>query len=315
MSPAPDARQAGRQLFYCNSKIATELNGDACWRFLQANDLVLAQKDHQPSGFSSMLAASDQQRSILSIYERKRLESEAYSPYGHHNQGSGLRSLLAFSGERLDARSGLYHLGNGYRQFSPVMMRFCSPDSWSPFGAGGFNAYAYCAGDPINRTDPTGHFWGIGKFFRRLFRLKPKRPTVTKTFAPETQSATIQAAQTTLLPKAQQSGSGESQFMKGFNQVQIDEQFAIELQNKRSSTASITGQSQMITPVASQAPRPRKTLAERRSEQEQLNKKAAIQRALAELEEVNVRTRDGMSTSRDAIIIEQLQSNIRRWVD
>lgn len=149
MSPAPYARQAGRQFFYCNGKIVAELNGDARWRFFQANDLVLAQKDHQSSGLSSMLTASDQQRSVLLIYEKKRLESQAYSPYGHHNQGSGLLSLLAFSGERLDASSGLYHLGNGYRQFSPVMMRFCSPDSWSPFGAGGFNAYAYCAETPL----------------------------------------------------------------------------------------------------------------------------------------------------------------------
>jgi hypothetical protein len=36
-------------------------------------------------------------------------------------------------------------------------MRFNSPDSLSPFGEGGLNAYAYCIGDPINRRDPTGH--------------------------------------------------------------------------------------------------------------------------------------------------------------
>ncbi|MGE6565495.1 RHS repeat-associated core domain-containing protein [Pseudomonas hunanensis] len=249
MSPAPYARQAGRQFFYCNGKIVAELNGDARWRFFQANDLVLAQKDHQSSGLSSMLAASDQQRSVLFIYERKRLESQVYSPYGHHNQGSGLLSLLAFSGERLDAGSGLYHLGNGYRQFSPVMMRFCSPDSWSPFGAGGFNAYAYCAGDPINRTDPTGHFWGIGKFFRRLFRLKPKRPKVTKTFAPEAQSATIQAAKnSTLFPNAQQTVDADNQIMKDVNQIQIDEQYAIRLQNESSLTDNIAAQSQITIP-------------------------------------------------------------------
>lgn len=36
-------------------------------------------------------------------------------------------------------------------------MKFCSPDEWSPFGRGGVNAYAYCAGDPVNGSDPTGH--------------------------------------------------------------------------------------------------------------------------------------------------------------
>jgi hypothetical protein len=30
------------------------------------------------------------------------------------------------------------------------------PDRQSPFGLGGCNAYAYCLGDPVNRTDPSG---------------------------------------------------------------------------------------------------------------------------------------------------------------
>ena len=40
-------------------------------------------------------------------------------------------------------------------------MRFNSPDTLSPFGKGGINAYAYCAGDPVNRSDPSGRFWGV----------------------------------------------------------------------------------------------------------------------------------------------------------
>jgi len=69
----------------------------------------------------------------------------------------------AFNGERLDPVSGTYHLGNGYRAYSPVLMRFTCPDSWSPFGAGGINAYAWCEGDPVNRADPSGHMsWQAG---------------------------------------------------------------------------------------------------------------------------------------------------------
>jgi len=75
--------------------------------------------------------------------------------------------LLAFNGERRDPLSGAYHLGNGYRAYNPQLHRFNAPDSWSPFGAGGINPYIFCAGDPINRADPSGHFnWqaalGIG---------------------------------------------------------------------------------------------------------------------------------------------------------
>ena len=68
-----------------------------------------------------------------------------------------LSSVLGFNGERIDPVLGGYHLGNGYRLYSPSLRRFTSPDSMSPFGQGGINPYAYCEGDPINNTDPTGH--------------------------------------------------------------------------------------------------------------------------------------------------------------
>ncbi|WP_434626814.1 RHS repeat-associated core domain-containing protein [Chromobacterium sp. CV08] len=66
-------------------------------------------------------------------------------------------SALQFNGERSDPANWQYHLGNGYRAYSPALMRFRCPDSLSPFGAGGVDAYAYCAGDPVNRADPSGH--------------------------------------------------------------------------------------------------------------------------------------------------------------
>ncbi|WP_054989849.1 RHS repeat-associated core domain-containing protein [Pseudomonas coronafaciens] len=65
-------------------------------------------------------------------------------------------SMSGFNGELLDSITGHYSLGNGYRAYNPVLMRFNNPDSLSPFGKGGLNAYAYCGGDPVNRSDPDG---------------------------------------------------------------------------------------------------------------------------------------------------------------
>jgi len=107
----------------------------------------------------TMLLATDQQQSVLNTLDENGPRSIAYTPYGHRSPENGLLSLLGFNGEPPDALSGHYHLGNGYRQFNPVLMRFNSTDSWSPFGEGGLNAYAYCGGEPVNRNDRTGHMF------------------------------------------------------------------------------------------------------------------------------------------------------------
>jgi RHS repeat-associated protein len=83
----------------------------------------------------------------------------AYTPYGHRQSAGLLPGSPGFNGEQPDPLTGHYLLGNGYRSFNPVLMRFNSPDSLSPFMEGGLNAYAYSAGDPVNRVDPTGHIF------------------------------------------------------------------------------------------------------------------------------------------------------------
>ncbi len=68
------------------------------------------------------------------------------------------RGRLGYDGQLHEPHGCWQFLGNGYRIYNPVLMRLHSPDTVSPFGEGGINAYAYCGGDPINNVDPTGRF-------------------------------------------------------------------------------------------------------------------------------------------------------------
>jgi RHS repeat-associated protein len=155
----PSAQTITRR-FYLKDRLAAEIQGAVQRSIMQHDDLLLAQQQRQSGGVETHMLATDQQRSVLNVLDATRFNSLAYSPYGHHPAESGLLSLLGFNGERPDPVTGCYLLGNGYRAFNPVLMRFNSPDSWSPFGEGGLNGYAYCNGDPLNLADASGHLGG-----------------------------------------------------------------------------------------------------------------------------------------------------------
>ncbi|AVD81161.1 hypothetical protein C4Q28_02790 [Pseudomonas sp. SWI6] len=60
-------------------------------------------------------------------------------------------------------------------------MRFHKPDNLSPFGQGGYNAYAYCNCNPINFRDDTGHartFAQLRKFWAE--NSQPPPPSTTQ---------------------------------------------------------------------------------------------------------------------------------------
>ncbi|RKS19858.1 RHS repeat-associated protein [Pseudomonas sp. WPR_5_2] len=122
----------------------------------------------------TILLAIDLQNSVLNALEANQPQPIVYTPYGHRPRANG---LLGFNGELPDPMTGHYHLGKGYRQFNPVLMRFNSPDSWSPFGEGGWNVYTYCGGDPVNRSDPTGHVLkNLRSFLRENIRVGAAKP-------------------------------------------------------------------------------------------------------------------------------------------
>lgn len=99
---------------------------------------------------TTQLLMTDAQRSVLGV----RGVLRAYLPYGELRWATG--PLLAYCGQVRDRVTRNYHLGNGYRVYSPQLMRFYSPDRLSPFGAGGINTYAYCNANPVNCIDPGG---------------------------------------------------------------------------------------------------------------------------------------------------------------
>ncbi|MGG1944338.1 RHS repeat-associated core domain-containing protein [Trinickia sp. NRRL B-1857] len=121
------------------------------------------------------LLVSDSQGSVLTASNGASSEDHAYSAYGEdHPKACAIQG--GYTGQYRDPVLPGYMLGNGYRAYLPGLMRFAQPDAaaYSPFGKGGFNPYAYCGGDPINRFDPSGHFFlthwiksvdhGIGDF-------------------------------------------------------------------------------------------------------------------------------------------------------
>jgi len=79
-----------------------------------------------------------------------------YNAYGYTKMLIQGPYSSGFNGEYFNIHTHGYHLGQGYRVYSPALTRFTSPDYLSPFGRGGINTYAYCNGDPVNRIDPHG---------------------------------------------------------------------------------------------------------------------------------------------------------------
>ena len=141
-----------RQLFYCDRQLHT-MTGAACSTLFRSADGPLAER---ACDGPTRLFATDQNASVMHVNSASGLHT-GYTPYGFHFKILSEVQLAAFNGERLDPASAAYALGNGYRLFSPGLMRFLAADTLSPFDQGGLNAYSYCLGDPINRTDPSGH--------------------------------------------------------------------------------------------------------------------------------------------------------------
>ncbi|MEX5505613.1 RHS repeat-associated core domain-containing protein [Pseudomonas putida] len=110
-------------------------------------------------------------------------ENHGYTAYGYNSKFDTTSNSLRFNGELLISSQQAYILGNGYRLYSPGLMRFYTADAFSPFLEGGLNAYAYCSCDPVNLVDPTG----------RSGRAPIKKAPISRAPTPQAPTAYIHA--------------------------------------------------------------------------------------------------------------------------
>ncbi|MQT71388.1 hypothetical protein GHO43_25720, partial [Pseudomonas sp. FSL R10-0071] len=179
-----DAQISGRYRYDAHNQLITTQVGEQpeTLRFYEGNRLSLSVQEGisthfltisgQPIGqqqagddSKTLVLLTDASHTVVGECLQNQLLTASYTAYGERSSEQNLQSLMAFNGEVRDEASGWYLLGKGYRAYNPQLMRFHSPDSMSPFGAGGLNPYAYCLGNPIALSDPTGHA-GSGRNIR-----------------------------------------------------------------------------------------------------------------------------------------------------
>lgn len=129
-------------------------------RFLRAGSLPLAETEHEALQAQATLLTADNNHSVLNRQDGDSKPSSEISYTAYGLDGTLLPLQQSFNGLLKNVVHSLYSLGNGARTYSPTRMRFYQADTYSPFGAGGINAYVYCHNDPINFIDPSGHVRG-----------------------------------------------------------------------------------------------------------------------------------------------------------
>jgi len=148
----------GARRYYNNTRLATLIEGERSTCFFEHDTQPLALQRSGTAADTTLLATDAQTSVLTSLPAAASPSTHHYTPYGHQAAASSRPGVPGFNGEHPDPLTGHYLLGQGYRAFNPVLMRFNSPDSLSPFEEGGINAYAYGQGDPVNRVDPSGHY-------------------------------------------------------------------------------------------------------------------------------------------------------------
>ena len=100
---------------------------------------------------------------LVAVYDYDAWGSHrVLNPDGSENDSAdfiGNVNPIRYKSYYYDKETGLYFLNSRY--YDPAIGRFITPDSYDYLDSmtiGGIDLYAYCNNDPVNYSDPSGHF-------------------------------------------------------------------------------------------------------------------------------------------------------------
>ena len=104
-------------------------------------------------------AITDAEGTIVAKYE---YDEWGYVEYElNYNGAVNISEInpIRYRGYYYDSERGLYYLNSRY--YDPFMCRFINADGYVSTGQGvtGYNMFAYCGNNPVNRKDPSGQGW------------------------------------------------------------------------------------------------------------------------------------------------------------
>ncbi|EHR51372.1 RHS repeat-associated core domain protein [Saccharomonospora marina XMU15] len=141
-------------LTYLGTSINVVSDGDGNYTYTPAGTMLGAQHNATPG-----LAWTDQHTDLIGLIEPTTGEtagSRAYSPFGETLAATGTQPALGYQHQYTNPDNGTINMGA--RWYQPGTGTFTSRDTTAlhPRDLANANRYAYAAGSPLTRTDPSG---------------------------------------------------------------------------------------------------------------------------------------------------------------